>query len=96
MARKKLENEAAVSEESATLRYIAYADFEQDGRQYFKGDEFIPPADWQRDFVYDEFRVTARKNSSSIGIAFSRPGEFVNKKNQERLYHRVVLPLTEA
>lgn len=77
-------------------RLIAYAAFDFDGEHYEPGDEFIPRPSWARDLAFDEFRSVEKKNGAVRGIAFTVPGEVVNKKTGERLYHREVFPIKEA
>lgn len=75
---------------------FAYAAFELDGVRYEAGDEFTPPANWTRDTDYDEFRGIQRKGGADLGIAFTVPGEILDRKTGERVYRREVLPLKEA
>ena len=81
-----------------SLAFVAYAAFEVDGEQYAEGDTFTPPAKWQRDDAFDTFRGIQVKNKEDkeIGVAFTVPGEIINKKTGERAYSRQVLPLKEA
>lgn len=85
-------------EEKATGLLVAYAPFELNGEHYEPGDVFTPPADWQRDDSFEEFRAVSRKNSAGneIGVAFVYPGEIIDRKTKERQYRRAVLPLKEA
>lgn len=85
-----------IARSAAAPRLVAYAPFEWDGVQYEEGDTFTPPAGWTRDTAFDEFRSTERKNNTVIGMAFTVPGEILDKKTQERAYRREVLPLKEA
>ena len=77
---------------------VAYAPFEVNGEAYEVGDVFTPPAGWTRDDSFEEFRAVSRKNSGGqeIGIAFTYPGEIIDKKTKERQARRAVLPLKEA
>lgn len=77
---------------------VAYAPFELDGVEYAEGDTFTPPAGWVHAADFDQFRGIQQKNKmdKEIGIAFSVPGEWIDRKNNERAYHTRILPLKEA
>jgi hypothetical protein len=80
----------------APKRLIAYAPFDHDGEQYEPGDEFTPRKSWTRDVAFEEFRSIELKKGGTVGIAFTVPGDIIDKKTQERAYNRIILPLKEA
>jgi hypothetical protein len=80
----------------AVVRLIAYAPFDHDGEQYEPGDEFTPRKTWTRDTAFEEFRSIELKKGGTVGIAFTVPGDIIDKKTQERAYNRIILPLKEA
>lgn len=89
-----------------TLTLEAYAPFQYkphplaDPVTVQKGDLFLPPSDWTRDFVHDGTMKVAKKHRDDLGITFAYKGEVINPndkpENRERREHRVTLPLKEA
>ena len=84
------------------VQFVAVAGFEWDGRQYEKGDTFTPPADWERDTAFEEFRNINRARQK-MGIPFyyavkvgEMRNEATNKLEPIMDNRRVVLPLTEG
>ena len=92
----KARNEQAKN--PAAVSYVVVKPFEIDGEKYEAGETFTPRKSWVRDLSFEEFRSTERKNRAAdlVGVAFTVPGDVINKKTGERAIHRQILPIKEA
>lgn len=80
------------------VHLVAYSDFELFDKKYKTGDAFTVPEGWVHEPGFDTFRSSEFKNKGErdLGMAFTVPGEIINKKTGERSYSRQVLPVKAA
>ena len=71
----------------------AFAPFEFGGKQYAEGDAFPLPSGLIYDETYSVFRNVDRKRGAAPGMAFSIPGEIIDKATGERDVKVTVLPV---
>lgn len=73
--------------------YTVTSPFDEGGKHYEPGDEFIVPADWTRDTVHEE--VVNQKGGERICFSFPEIQEDKDKKIAYQPGRRVLLPLSE-
>ena len=84
MARKKVQIDSDL---------IVFAEFEFEGKHYKAGDVFVIPSGVAFDEAFTEFRNLDRKEGAKAGLAFSKPGEIIDKETKERDVKRFILPV---